>query len=152
MNLKSIDKKYWYIGGGLLLLGIVGFISMKATKKDSKIAEALQQGGKKKDSVKKDSKITEVIESQRDSDEGGSDNFDPKRNAEIIHDALDWWTSDSDEEKIVEVLTFLNAKQRKATEDYFNGKWGKTDTMKDWMKDDLSTENWNKVKKLMNYK
>ena len=75
--------------------------------------------------------------------------FNPEPYAVIVHDNLLGWTTSSDEETIVDTLIILTKEQVSQVRNYFNSKWGADDKFDEWLKDDLSDSNYNKIKQLL---
>ena len=79
-----------------------------------------------------------------------------------IYKALENWTTDNDEKIIVDTILNFNSSTFKNLEKYFNSKYSsrsgsiggfslghKNPTLKEWLEDDLSDENYAKIKNIV---
>ena len=70
--------------------------------------------------------------------------------AKIILNGLSGWTTDNDEMVIVGVLSKYDKRKFNQLEKFFNDKYKyKQITLKKWLEDDLSDDNYNKIKNLV---
>lgn len=82
--------------------------------------------------------------------QGGTKDFDPSKDGDIIYDMLRGWTSDEDSHNILALLKARTKQERKSIENYFNSKYdvflgGK---LQDWLKSDMTDSDWEEAKKL----
>ena len=74
--------------------------------------------------------------------------------AKIILNGLSGWTTDNDESLIVSTVLKYNSKSYKDLEAYFNDKYKRVARyrmlkMTEWIEDDLSDDNYNKIKNIV---
>lgn len=138
-------KKAIAIGGIVAILAIGGFFFMKKRKKQPISVSSDENESGKKTVV---DKVADVISKESNVSKG----FDPKGDAEEIYDDLNWWTSVSDQQNIINVLKSRTYNERKIIENYFNTKLSPNESMREWLKTDLNEYRFNEVKKLMGYK
>jgi hypothetical protein len=74
--------------------------------------------------------------------------------AKIILNGLSGWTTDNDEALIVSTVLKYNSKNYKELENYFNNTYKRVPRyrmlkMTEWIEDDLSDDNYNKIKNIV---
>ena len=155
MNKKT---KNIIIISSIVAIGVGGYflvnylLKPKLTDEEKKLIEEMSKANKSDGGT---------FSSGSDSSTDTSSDFDSKTidtipsDAKIILNGLSGWTTDNDEALILSTVLKYNSKSYKDLEAYFNDKYKRVPRyrmlqMTEWIEDDLSDDNYNKIKNILN--
>tara|TARA_Y100000592_G_scaffold101114_1_gene185624 strand:+ start:14963 stop:15430 length:468 start_codon:yes stop_codon:yes gene_type:complete len=135
--------------GGYFLINYL--LKPKLTDEEKKLIEEMGNANKGTDNSSSSSSDSSTDTS---SDSSNTNMLSLPSDAKIILNGLSGWTTDNDEALIVSTVLKYNSKNYKELENYFNNTYKRVPRyrmlkMTEWIEDDLSDDNYNKIKNIM---